>query len=252
MIAIKKYLILLLFVNTISYAKTNLLFYCGITMVNPMMKIAKIIEKEYNCKITIIQGGSQDMFNSLNLAKRGDLFLPGNDKYINYNDIYGYFEYKKIIGYNQLAIFVQKGNPKNIKSLDDFLRKDVLTTMGDLDTCSIGLATEAVLQRYKGKEFLKKVKYNLAYSSADSRDMSRMFRTQFVDAGISWKATKYFTSNIPYIDIVDIDKKYAPKRKLVITLLKFSEHKKIAKSFIDYVASPKGREIMREFGFIDE
>ena len=47
--------------NLSASLKPTLLFYCGITMVKPMLEISKIIEKKQNCKIKIIQGGSKDL-----------------------------------------------------------------------------------------------------------------------------------------------------------------------------------------------
>jgi len=67
---------------------------------------------------------------------------------------------------------------------------------------------------------------------------------------VNWRATGHFDDNKKYIDIIDIDEKYAPKKKLEINLLKFSQHPKIAKAFMQYASSSKGQQIMREYGFI--
>ncbi len=45
-------------------ARIELLLYCGITMVRPMTEIAKNFEQRENVKITIAQGGSEDLFQS--------------------------------------------------------------------------------------------------------------------------------------------------------------------------------------------
>lgn len=66
-------------------AKPNLIFYCGITMIPPMQKIAKEFEQKNNCAIKIVQGRSEDLYDSLKLSKKGDLYLPGSDSYIKGN-----------------------------------------------------------------------------------------------------------------------------------------------------------------------
>ncbi len=53
-------------------AKTDLLLYCGITMVRPMTEIAQNFEKRENVKITIAQGGSEDLFQSAKKSAVGD------------------------------------------------------------------------------------------------------------------------------------------------------------------------------------
>jgi molybdate transport system substrate-binding protein len=66
---------------------------------------------------------------------------------------------------------------------------------------------------------------------------------------INWRATGFWDENSKYIDIIEIDEKYAPKKKLVLNLLKFSKHPEIVKAFMEYAASKDGQEIMQRYGF---
>lgn len=232
-----------------SSSKPTLLFYCGITMVKPMTEIAKIIEKKYDCEIQIIQGGSEDLYQSLAFSQKGDLYLPGSESYriINLKD--GYLLDSVYIGYNQAAIFVQKGNPKGIKVLDSLLDESINTTLCNPDSGSIGKMTKTVLTKYQGEDFFYDA-FDVALEiGTDSRNLNKALIDKKVDMTINWKATAFWEENKNYIDIVEIDEKYAPKRKLVLNLLKFSEHKDIAKAFMDYAASTEGQEIMQRYGF---
>ena len=118
---------------TLSFAsKPELLFYCGITMVKPMSEIASIIEHKYNCKVKILQGGSQNLYNSLKASRLGDLYLPGSDSYIKKYKKEGFFDKSVYVGYNKAAIFVQKGNPKHIKNLDSLVDENIATILSSL------------------------------------------------------------------------------------------------------------------------
>ncbi|MCA9402029.1 MAG: substrate-binding domain-containing protein, partial [Candidatus Omnitrophica bacterium] len=99
----------------VSILKTkNLLIYCGITMVKPMTHIAANFEKEHpHVKVTIVQGGSQDLYNSLKMSRQGDLYLPGSASYRTDNLKDGLLGETVFLGYNQAALMVKKGNPKN-------------------------------------------------------------------------------------------------------------------------------------------
>jgi len=247
----KKVILLILFTLFLS-AKEELLFYCGITMVKPMSKIASIIEKKHNIKIKIIQGGSGDLYDSLSSSKKGDLYLPGSSSYIKKHLKEGLLGYRKYVGYNQLALFVLPNNPKNVKSLDDLIREDLAVSLGNPETCSMGKESVKVLKRYKGETFLEKVEDNIVLYAADSRDFNQLLKFKQIDTGLNWRATAFFPENKGKIKVISVDEKYAPKKKLILTLLTFSKHKQIAIDFINFAASKEGKKIMKSYGFLDE
>jgi molybdate transport system substrate-binding protein len=214
-----------------------------------MMEISKIIEKKYNCNIKIIQGGSKDLYKSLALSKQGDIYLPGSDSYRKNNIKDGYLLDSQYIGYNKAAIFVQKGNPKNVKNMDDLLNEEIATVLCSPNSGSIGKMTKKLLVSYKGEDFFDEA-YDLAVEiGTDSRNLNKALIEKKVDMTINWRATGFWDENSKYIDIIEIDEKYAPKKKLVLNLLKFSKHPEIVKAFMEYAASKDGQEIMQRYGF---
>lgn len=230
-------------------SKPTLLFYCGITMVKPISEIAKIIEKKHNCNIEIIQGGSKDLYQSLAFSKKGDLYLPGSNSYRTNNLKDGYLLDTQYIGYNQAAIFVRKNNPKNIKNLDSLINEDIATILCNPKSGSIGKMTKKLLLKYKDETFFEDA-YDLAVLiGTDSRNLNKALIDKKVDMTVNWRATGFWPENSPYIDVIEIDEKYAPKKKLVINLLKFSKHKNIAKEYMRFAASKEGQEIMKKYGF---
>ena len=247
---LKAILVIGLFTN-ISYAKEKptLLFYCGITMVKPMKVISKHIEKTQNCTIRIIQGGSKDLYQSLAFSKKGDIYLPGSDSYRKNNLKSGFLLDSQYIGFNQAAIFVQKGNPKNIKNLDSLLDESISTTLCNPKSGSIGKATKSLLIKYKDEDFFYDAYDLTAIIGTDSRNLNSALINKDVDMTINWKATGFWGENSKQITVVDLDTKYAKKKKLVLNLLSFSKHPEIVKEFMKYAASKEGQQIMKHYGF---
>jgi molybdate transport system substrate-binding protein len=245
--------LLLAFIITFSYSsdKPTLIFYCGITMVKPIKAMAKIIEKKHNCIIKISQGGSKDLYEALKMSKQGDLYLPGSASYRieNLND--GLLLDHTYIGYNQAALFVQKNNPKNIRSLNALINEEYSTILCNPKSGSIGKMTKKILLNARNKTFLEDAYDNTTEIGTDSRNLNNALIDKSADVTINWKATALWENNQEFIDIIHLDEKIAPKQKLYINLLTFSKHPKIAKDFMDFAASKQGQAIMKQYGFLN-
>ncbi len=240
----------ILFSTLSAEQKPTLLIYCGITMVKPIKEMAKIIEKTCNCNIKISQGGSKDLYEALKYSKVGDLYLPGAKVYRTNNLKDGILLDAVNIGYNQAAIFVQKGNPKNIKNLSNFTEKDLSTILCNPDSGSIGKMSKKILTKYKGEDFFYEAFDNAIQIGTDSRSLNRVLIEKKADMTINWKATAKWDENSKYIDVIKIDEKYAPRQELILSLLSFSKNKDIAKSFMDFAVSKEGQKIIKKYGFL--
>ena len=238
--------------STFAFSKTkpHLLIYCGITMVKPISEISKTIEKKYNCKIKITQGASGDLYEALVYSKVGDLYLPGSVSYRKKHINEGYLLDSEYIGYNKASIFVQKNNPKNIKTIDDFIKDDIIIKLCDPDSGSIGKVTKKIITTYKDEDFY----YNLIDKSlevgTDSRNLNKSIRQKEIDMTINWRATAFFGKNKNYITVINLPETIAPKKDLVLNLLIFSKHKDIAKAFMKFSSSNEGKKIMKKYGFL--
>jgi len=248
---LKSFVVILILATSLFAKKPTLIFYCGVTMAPAMSKIAKIVEQKEHCKIKIIQGGSQNLYDSLKTLKVGDMYLPGSDAYIKKYKKEGFFGKSVYVGYNKAAIFVQKGNPKHIKTLDSLIDENIATALCNPKSGSIGKNTKKVLIKYKGKKFFEKA-YDMAIVIGnDSRDLNKALRDKEADMSVNWRTTAFLKENKPFIDVVEIDEKYAPKKKLMLTGLRFSKHKNLVEKFLNFASSKKGLSIMREYGFLD-
>lgn len=231
--------------------KPEILIYCGITMITPMTKIAELIEKEHNCKIHIIKDGSGKLLKAIRTNKIGDLYLPGSDSYIKTCLKEGLILESDTVhvGYNKAAIMVQKGNPKNITAdLNSFTKKEYYVAIANHTSGSIGREAKKILTK---KGIFDKVLANTRRLTTDSKDLINVLKSKEADLVINWFATSTWPQNMPYVDVLPINEKFAKKKKLVLGLLKTSANPDIARSFMQYASSEKGQKIFNTYGLYD-
>jgi molybdate transport system substrate-binding protein len=219
-------------------------------MVKPITEMAKIIEKKHNCIIKISQGGSKDLYDSIKYSKKGDLYLPGSQSYRTNNLKDGLLGDFVEIGFNKAAIFVKKGNPLKVSSLNDFSSEEYASVLCDPESGSVGKMTKNIFINFKDIHFYEEVLDNTVEIGTDSRNLNKALIDNRADISINWRATSFWKENKKYIDIIEIDDKYAPKKRLIISLLKFSKNKKIAKDFMNFAISKEGQKIMKKYGFL--
>jgi molybdate transport system substrate-binding protein len=231
-------------------SEEQMLFYVGITIVKPIAELAKSFMEENNCEIEIIQGGSQDLYDSLKLSNKGDLYLPGS---LSYREAYkseGILLDAKIVGYNQAAIQVKKGNPLNITSdLSKLEDENLKVILCNPDSGSIGDETKKILESYGNYD---EAINNALFLTTDSRNIIKAFSEDNADISINWHATLTWEENKYIVESIPIDEKYAQRKILAINLLKSSDNPELAMKFIEYATSDIGRETFKKYGFLSD
>lgn len=230
--------------------RKNLLVYCGITMIKPMKQLAEEFEKQHAVKITISQGGSQDLYDSLKHSKTGDLYLPGSPSYRIKNTADGLLKEHVFVGYNRVALMVQKNNPKNLNAdIQHLTDKNLNTVLCDPETGSIGKATQKLLNNAGIKEAAYK---NAVYLTTDSRRLIEAMKNKDADITLNWYASGTWPGHKEYVDILELPAEIAKPKALEINLLSFSKEPQLAKQFMDYASSKHGLTVFKDFGFLTE
>ena len=230
--------------------KKEMLFYIGITMVKPVYELAKNFEMMHNCKIKILQGGSQDLYDSIKMSNTGDLYLPGSLSYRKKNIKDGLLKEGKFVGYNKASLVVQKGNPKKIPAdLNILANEKYRVVLGNAQSGSIGNATKKILTKFGNYE---EAMINAIFLAPDSRNLTKALKENDADVILNWHATTFWDDNAKYVEALVLDEKYSNKAKLVFNLLKSSKYPNLAKKFMEYAASKEGRNIFYKYGFLDD
>jgi molybdate transport system substrate-binding protein len=229
--------------------RPEMLLYCGITMVRPMTEIAQAFEKLESIKIVIAQGGSEDLYQSARKSGVGDWYLPGEPAYRDAHLAEGLLGDYVTVGYNQMALVVQKGNPKQVKAdPSQLLRKDLTAIVGNAESGSVGQEAKRILDQLG---IYPKVVKAAAFLAPDSRALMAAMRKGEADVTMSWRATAFFPDNAAKLEAIDLDPKLAVLQPLLLNVLRTTRDAERAKRFMAFAAGDDGQAIFRRHGFLD-
>ncbi|MHC4173954.1 MAG: substrate-binding domain-containing protein, partial [Planctomycetota bacterium] len=143
------------------------------------------------------------------------------------------------------TIVVQKGNPKNIRRLQDLLRPGLKLGLGDSKACAIGRTTKQILT--KNNIAWDEVEKNLKFQSLTVNELGMQIQAKSLDAVIVWDAMARYYSD--YGDQVPIARKENVLSTVDIGVLKFTEHRKLAEKFVDFLVSEQSRDIFEKHNY---
>lgn len=229
-------------------ARQDLLVYCGITMIRPMAEIAQLFEKRENAKVVMAQGGSEDLYQSARKSG-GDLYLPGEPSYRERHLKEGLLGDYVTVGYNQMALMVQKGNPKKVKpDPRELLRRDLVVILGNAESGSVGNESKEILD---GLGIYPKVVKAAAFLAPDSRSLAGAMRRKEADLTMNWRAAGFAPDNLAALETIDLDPKLAKPQALLLNLLTVSKNPDLARRFMALAEGSEGQAIFRKHGFLD-
>ena len=225
----------------------ELIIFCGITMISPVKELMGVYEKKTGIKSTMSYGGSKDLLNSLMVNKTGDLYFPGSESLFAEADRTGLLKERKVVGINQTALFVHKGNPKGLTGdLDDLLRPGLRIAIGHPDLGSVGREAFEMLTR---KGIYDKVVAASAMLLPDSKALSAALREDKLDVVLNWKAAYSTGDNANFMDMLPIPDKDAKRHELTMAVTAYSGYPEAAQQFLELCVSPEGRAIFEKYGF---
>jgi len=256
---IKLFILLVLFSSVLSACfesepgtstdKKQLLVYCGTSMVNPIAQIAQIFEKDTNVKVAINPGPSAKLYQDIKSTKQGDLYLPGSAHYREQYLKEGLLGDELLIGHNQAAFLVKKGNPKKVSAqISEMLRDDLKIGISNPSSTSIGTETKEILDN---RDLYWQVYDRIAYLAPESESLNDALIKGEVDLVLNWRATGFFSENRTKVDVVELPADVAKPKKLLLNYLTVSKNPELAHQFMEYAASVQGQAIFRSYGFLD-
>ena len=145
------------------------------------------------------------------------------------------------------AILVQKGNPKNVKSLNDLLRPDVSVGIANPSSVVIGLYAVEVLDKNGLLDSVKQAGTVKTYGESFEK-LAALVTLKALDAVIGWSV--YASSNPDSVDAIYLNGNQIPRLSYIPGAVStFAQDKASAQKFLDFLASEEGQAIFVKYGY---
>ena len=234
-------LILVLSINISAYGDVFVFSAAG--LMKPMEEIAKNFEDETDIKVNIQFNASGVLMNQIKTAKQGDIYIAADSWYVNQLFKENMLTKRNIIAKHTPVIIVPKENTNNINDFSDILLPNKKIIIAD-KSAAIGKVTQEIFEKNKITEEIQK---NIISNAETVNKVKMYILLKQADAGIVWKAN-YF-ENSEELKMIKIPEEKNIIKDISIGKLKFSKNPEEAEKFLDYITSPKGKNIFQEYGY---
>ena len=225
----------------------DLMIYCAAGQRLVVEKIAADYKRQYGVDIRIQPGGSQSLLAQIEISKTGDLFLSADDKFTDLARQKGLIEETIPVATQKPVIAVLRGNPKNIKAIQDLLREDVKTALGNPDQAAIGDLTRTLMRKAGIWDALERRVTDSGVFQATVNEAANSVKLKASDAAIVWDNTLYQYPDLEAVPTPELDGGLA---HVTLAVLKSSQQPTSALRFARYLtAADRGLLIFKKHGF---
>ncbi len=216
----------------------GLFVFAGAGIREPLEAAAKAYTEQTGVPIRYTYTGSACLLAQITMSQTGDVYIPGEEYFMQQAADRQYIVGSKRIGYFIPVIMTQKGNPKGIHSLRDLTRPGVRVGLGEPKSCAIGTFTAKLLTKLG---LYEAVEQNTTMRTALAAELGTALRLQSIDACINWDAVAAWFRETA--DIVPIPEEHNETTAILAGVLKFSRDQTKAQAFVDFLSGPDGQAI---------
>jgi molybdate transport system substrate-binding protein len=240
----------LLFAQSNRHRVKELHVFAGAANIPPLTEAAKLYEKRYGVKVRLTFGGSGVVLSQMKLARKGDVYVPGSDDFMEIATKEGIVDPKtvRIISWLIPVINVPKGNPKGIKSLRDLAKPGIRVAIAVPGSVCLGDVAKEILEK---AGLWEKVQPNVVMQAKDCADLAAQIKLRVVDAIIGWDVFAYWYPDTP-MENIPIPPEVLRVRHIPAGVTVFAHDRKEAQRFVNFLASETGKQCYAKCGYCIE
>ena len=225
----------------------SLTFFCAAGIRKPVEAVAKQYLDEFGIQINLDYGGSNTLLSRIETARTGDLYLAADESYIETARQKGLVAESIPLARMKPVIAVAQGNPKNIQSIDDLLRDDVRTVLGNPDQAAVGKRTRKLLKASGHWDQLEALVRKTGTFQPTVPEVANTVKIGAADAAIIWNTTTTIVDGIEAIEVPELN---SGEVLVTVGVLNSAPVPAQALKFARYLAAAdRGLLLFKKFGF---
>ena len=228
----------------------SIFVHCGAGMKLPAKQLAKEFAAATGVKVETSYMGSNRLLGQIDLSRRGDVYIPGDTKYVEMARDKGLVTYHRRFCYLVPTIMVRKdyADRDKIKSLADLARPGLRVGLGDKKAAAVGRLIPE-LMRLNGVD-LAAVTKNLKLSTATVNELGAAIEMGTLDAVIVWNCIAAMYPQACVTVEIPPAKNIIPE--VSAATLTTAANPVAARAFVDFITGPRGREVLGKYGYVTE
>lgn len=236
--------------STAQWTGKEIEVFAGSASKPALEEAAKRFEEKTGARVLLHLGGSGSMLSQMELLHRGDIYFPGSSDFMELAKRKGLVDAKTEtrVVYLLPAINVQRGNPKNIRGLEDLARPGLRVGIARPDTVCVGLYGAEALE---ARGLSAAVRKNVVNQAESCEKTAQMVSLGLVDAVLGWDVFEKWDPE--HVQTIYYPPERVPRIGYIPAAISlFPREPAIARAFVSFLVSPEGQSIFRAKGYLTD
>lgn len=222
--------------------ETSVLVYSGAGLKKPMDEIGEAFTEKYGIGVDLNFAGAGTLVSQMEISQKGDAFISGGTPDYTIAQNKGLVGEPGYVAYHVPIIAVQKGNPKNITSVEDFTQPGLKIALGGAETTAIGRAGDKLFQSHG---ILDEIEGNVILRAPTINEVAVAMNMGTADVAL----LTLDIINPETMDTIDLPQKDGLTLIVPIGPTTFTKQPEVTQQFIEFTTSDEGKAIFAKHGF---
>jgi len=229
----------------------SLLIFAGAASKPPTEEVARTFGQKEKVQVRVTFGGSGFVLSQMKLSRMGDVYFPGSSDFMEKakREKLVFPETERIIAYLIPAINVQKGNPRNIRSLRDLLKPGLRLAIADPEGVCVGTYAVEVVEKNLKADEKERFRRNLVTNLESCEKTANIISLKGVDAVLGWRVFRHWDPE--RIETILLKPGEIPRIGYIPAAVSaFTKKRALAEHFVRFLGQTEAKEIFRKHGYL--